>query len=123
MTVETDGFIKILNNGRITLPSDFRSLWNIRDGDMVSYRLTERGIFLTPLDVVERKLPETLSSEDFKEAYQKIFKKNRRKHAKSTLKNVDWSREQKNQFLVELGVSDEEREEILNELEQEEGGK
>lgn len=46
--------IKVLKNGRITLPKDFREVWDIDDGQVLEGEVTGTGLLLKPKVLVDK---------------------------------------------------------------------
>ena len=65
--------IKVLRNGQLTLPAQFRRLLEIQQGDLLDVGLEEDKIILRPVTTVERRRVR----ERFFELVDKTWKKNK----------------------------------------------
>src|SRR5690242_17089390 len=46
--------VRVLRGGQVTLPAEARKVLKLKDGDYLDLELTERGVLLKPVAVVDR---------------------------------------------------------------------
>ena len=56
METKIDGFLKIIADGRVTLPKEAREHWDLSEGDLLSFELTDEGLLLKPIQFSEKKI-------------------------------------------------------------------
>ena len=79
---------KVTSKGQVTIPSSIREILNLEPGSTVIFKVTEKGVFLSPCEIIEKpayttsewKKIERMVAEKGK-AYKTV--RSARKHVKS----------------------------------------
>lgn len=74
---ETMPIIKVLRNGQLTLPAQFRKTLELKQGDLLNAGLEEDKIVLRPVITVERKRKKEKTRERFFKLMDKTWDKNK----------------------------------------------
>jgi len=69
--------IKVLRNGQLTLPAQFRETLELKQGDLLNAELKEDEIVLKPVTTVERKRIKEKAKKRFFELVDKNWEKNK----------------------------------------------
>ena len=69
--------IKVLRNGQLTLPAQFRETLELRQGDLLNAELEEDKIILRPVTTVERKRIKEKARGEFFKLVDKTWEKNK----------------------------------------------
>jgi len=69
--------IKVLRNGQLTLPAQFRKILELKQGDLLNVGLEEDKIVLKPVTTVERKRIKEKTRERFFKLVDKAWKKSK----------------------------------------------
>lgn len=51
MQTKKDGILKIIADGRITIPKEARENWDVSEGDLLHYEYTGDSILIRPVEI------------------------------------------------------------------------
>ena len=91
--------LKLKRHAQITIPAELRKQFNLEEGDYLEAEVTDSGILLKPVSIIEREKawdrvvevmegvhakqpPSDISAKEQEEEIAEIVKSSRRKHAK-----------------------------------------
>lgn len=56
MQTKKEGILKVIADGRITLPKEARENWDVSDGDLLHYEYTGDAIKIRPVEISHKEV-------------------------------------------------------------------
>ena len=81
--------IKVLRNGQLTLPAQFRETLELKQGDLLNAELKDNKIILRPVTTIERKRVKEKAKDKFFKLIDKTREKNKNTNPKKIEKIVN----------------------------------